>query len=105
MKPRQVPVIALVLLALVAAASVLPPQPSPLLAQARGGPPPAGQPAGRPPRTDDLSSLRRRAGQFACQLVGPPSSVRVPRVSPVSGFFQTEPIGSITKPAYRPACW
>ena len=48
MKPRQVPVIALVLLALVAAASVLPPQPSPLLAQARGGPPPAGQPAGQP---------------------------------------------------------
>jgi hypothetical protein len=28
---------------------------------------------------------------IACQLVGPPSTVRVPRVTPVSGFFQTEP--------------
>ena len=36
---------------------------------------------------------------FACQLVGPPSTVRVPIVTPVSGFFQTEPVGSITKPA------
>src|SRR5215208_6104439 len=44
MKPRQVPVIALVLLTVTAA---VPPQPS-LLAQARGGPPPAGQPAGQP---------------------------------------------------------
>jgi hypothetical protein len=40
MKPRQAPVIALILLALAAAAAQLPP----LLAQARGGPPPAGQP-------------------------------------------------------------